>query len=211
MDGNTNAGPILKRASSSRLVKQFNDLNFDDDTISIDRGHTAKAENRFVFECAWEVANKGLFCEFKFIYRPNSYFLVGGIYTVLRTKAPVSTDELGDQYCMLGPYFEDRVKLEVEVLEPETVHMKYTLEQMQEWGFKCVYGRWLIDGYPKVVLFDIGSAAWKLDAWKHEVILYLFIFNLYYFKCSCSYLNDVKLAYLTMIKKRMIVLFLAFW
>lgn len=95
--------------------------------------------------------------------------LVGGIYTVLRTKAPVSTDELGDQYCMLGPYNEEQVRLEVEVLEPDTASMKYTLDQMKDWGFHVVYGRWLIEGYPKVVLFDIGSAAWKLDAWKHEV------------------------------------------
>lgn len=32
---------------------------------------------------------------------------------MLRTKAPVTTDELGDQYCMLGLYKEERVKLEV--------------------------------------------------------------------------------------------------
>ena len=35
--------------------------------------------------------------------------------------------------------------------------------------FQVVYGRWLIDGYPRVVLFDIGSAAWKLDEWKKEI------------------------------------------
>ncbi|VDO71074.1 unnamed protein product [Heligmosomoides polygyrus] len=64
----------------------------------MDQGETARHEGRFVFECSWEVANK-----------------VGGIYTVLRTKAPISTEELGDQYCMLGPYNEDRVKLEVAV------------------------------------------------------------------------------------------------
>ena len=32
-----------------------------------------------------------------------------------------------------------------------------------------VFGRWLIDGYPRVLLFDIGSAAWKLDQWKREL------------------------------------------
>lgn len=158
---------ITRKLSSSKLVKQFAELNFSDDVHAIDGGASARVENRFVFECSWEVANKGLFPVFEI--KIHISISVGGIYTVLRTKAPVSTDELGDQYCMLGPYFEDRVKLEVEVLEPETAHMKYTLEQMQEWGFKVVYGRWLIDGYPKVVLFDIGSAAWKLDTWKHEV------------------------------------------
>lgn len=34
---------------------------------------------------------------------------------------------------------------------------------------KVYFGRWLIDGYPKVILFDIGSAAWKLDEFKHEL------------------------------------------
>lgn len=32
---------------------------------------------------------------------------------MLRTKASVTTEELGDQYCMLGPYNDERVKLEV--------------------------------------------------------------------------------------------------
>ncbi len=31
-----------------------------------------------------------------------------------------------------------------------------------------VYGNWLIEGYPQVVLFDIRSAAWKLEQWKGE-------------------------------------------
>ena len=37
---------------------------------------------RWCFECAWEVGNK-----------------VGGIYTVIRSKTGVSTNELGDQGC----------------------------------------------------------------------------------------------------------------
>lgn len=65
----------------------------------------------------------------------------------------------------------------MEILEPETAVMKYTLEQMNDWGFHVIYGRWLIDGYPKVVLFDIGSAAWKLDQWKHEVYLIIIYKN----------------------------------
>jgi glycogen(starch) synthase len=34
---------------------------------------------------------------------------------------------------------------------------------------QVTYGRWLIDGYPKVILFDISSAAWKLEQWKSEL------------------------------------------
>jgi len=32
-----------------------------------------------------------------------------------------------------------------------------------------VTGTWLVDGNPQVILFDIGSAAWKLDEYKQEL------------------------------------------
>ena len=34
--------------------------------------------------------------------------------------------------------------------------------------FKVVTGNWLIEGFPEVVLFDIGSAAHRLDSWKGD-------------------------------------------
>lgn len=107
---------------------------------------------RFNFEIAWEVANK-----------------VGGIYTVIRSKAAVTTAELGDQYCLIGPYNESCVRLEVEVMEPELTVMKETVEALRSEGVKVVFGRWLIDGYPKVVLFDLGSAYWRLDGWRTDL------------------------------------------
>ena len=33
---------------------------------------------------------------------------------------------------------------------------------------QVVYGRWLISGYPKLVLFDLGSAWYKLAEWRKE-------------------------------------------
>ncbi len=62
--------------------------------------------------------------------------LVSGIYTVLRSKAGATTAELGDLYCMLGPYNEDCVKLEVEVMEPEFSVLKETVEAMRKEGVK---------------------------------------------------------------------------
>uniref|UniRef100_K1QSC1 Glycogen [starch] synthase n=1 Tax=Magallana gigas TaxID=29159 RepID=K1QSC1_MAGGI len=118
----------------------------------MDRGATAAAQNKWVFEIAWEVANK-----------------VGGIYTVIKSKAPVSVAELGEQYCLLGPYNEACVRTEVEILEPSHYVYRQTLQTMRDAGIKVYFGRWLIDGYPKVILFDIGSAAWKLDEFKHEL------------------------------------------
>ncbi|KAI1297650.1 Glycogen [starch] synthase [Halotydeus destructor] len=121
------------------------------DTNVLDSGDRASAENRFVFEISWETANK-----------------VGGIYTVIRSKAQVSTEELGDQYIMVGPYNEALVRTEVEVLEPTNPATKEAVAALNKNGIKTVFGRWLIEGYPQVVLFDLGSANWKLDEWKHD-------------------------------------------
>ena len=61
---------------------------------------------------------------------------------MLRSKAGVTTAELGDQYCMLGPYNEDTVKLEVEVLEPEFSIMKESIEALRKEGVKvCCKGQ----------------------------------------------------------------------
>ena len=62
---------------------------------------------------------------------------VGGINTVLRTKAAVSMDEMGDQYCMIGPYVEKNVKMEVEVEEPVRHEpMATVIRRMKDSGFK---------------------------------------------------------------------------
>ena len=61
---------------------------------------------------------------------------VGGIYTVIRTKAQVTTAELGDQYCMIGPYNEACVRLEVEVMEPELSVLKEVITSLRSQGFK---------------------------------------------------------------------------
>ena len=44
------------------------------------------------------------------------YFLilVGGIYTVIRSKTSVSVNEMGDQYVCIGPYVEMKARAEVE-------------------------------------------------------------------------------------------------
>lgn len=34
---------------------------------------------------------------------------------------------------------------------------------------QVLFGRWLIEGNPYVILFDIGSAAWNLDRWKGDL------------------------------------------
>jgi glycogen synthase len=40
---------------------------------------------------------------------------------------------------------------------------------MQSRGIKILYGRWLIEGAPRVLLFDTGSAWSRLDEWKGDL------------------------------------------
>jgi len=106
----------------------------------------------FVFEVAWEVANK-----------------VGGIYTVIRSKAGVTSEELGENYFLIGVYNERQAETEIEELEPEFKIVKDVLEDFKAEGVKVVYGRWLIDGNPKVILFDLGSAMKYLEHWRRDL------------------------------------------
>lgn len=64
---------------------------------------------------------------------------VGGIYTVLQTKAKVTGDEWGDNYYLVGPYTEQGVRTQVELLEPPTPALKRTLDSMNSKG--CKVGR----------------------------------------------------------------------
>ena len=40
---------------------------------------------------------------------------------------------------------------------------------MKDRGVKLIYGRWLIEGAPNVILFDTGSAYNRLDEWKGDL------------------------------------------
>lgn len=58
---------------------------------------------------------------------------------MIKTKAGVSVDELGDQYCLMGPYNESCVRSEVEIMEPYNEAMARTLQQMRDHGIKVQY------------------------------------------------------------------------
>ncbi|ESO00672.1 hypothetical protein HELRODRAFT_157348 [Helobdella robusta] len=143
----------LIRSRRGSFVRTLKDLDPDLEDLFYDGGLRASKRNQWFFEVAWEVANK-----------------VGGIHTVIRTKAAVTVDELGDQYYMIGPYVEQFVRMEVEVCEPtHNDAMMKALQHMRQHGMKVVFGRWLIEGTPNVILFDIGSGACKLNEWKNEL------------------------------------------
>ena len=111
---------------------------------------TDSAPGALLFEVAWEVCNK-----------------IGGIYTVLRTKAQTARAEWGDSYFLLGPYNHHTAALEFEedLSPPKDVLM--ILGELNARGIACHYGTWLIQGQPRVFLFDIHSLRDKVDFCKY--------------------------------------------
>ncbi|PGH31653.1 glycogen [starch] synthase [[Emmonsia] crescens] len=109
-------------------------------------------KNHVLFEIATEVANR-----------------VGGIYSVLKSKAPVTTAEYGDRYTLIGPLNRASAVVEVEELTPSDPHLLETMASMKERGVDMMYGQWLIEGAPRVLLIDTGAGYKYLDEWKGDL------------------------------------------
>src|SRR3989338_848335 len=99
----------------------------------------AKPEVEMLIECSWEVCNK-----------------VGGIYTVVVSKAAQVNTAYGGNYLAVGPYFHKNVIGQFqEEVPPE--HIKRPFDVMNGKGAVCHYGTWLIEGQPKAALIDIEN------------------------------------------------------
>ena len=87
--------------------------------------------NCTLFEVSWEVCNK-----------------VGGIYTVVSSKALEAVAHFGDNYFLLGPDLGDNAEFEP-TDEPCWTALAPALQQR---NLNCRFGRWNIPGRPKVIL-----------------------------------------------------------
>lgn len=93
----------------------------------------------FLFETGWEICNK-----------------IGGIYTVLSSKAESTIDLLGDNYLFIGPDVWKGTDSNPDFLE-ET-HLFGNWQQIAAGeGLKIRTGRWNIPSKPAVVLVDFTS------------------------------------------------------
>lgn len=117
-------------------------------------------QNSLLFEVATEVANR-----------------VGGIYSVLKSKAPVTVAQYKDNYTLIGPLNRATYQGEVEPIDwssreafsDELRPIQSVLQSMTSRGVRFVYGRWLIDGSPRVLLFELDSVAGYLNEWKGDL------------------------------------------
>lgn len=94
-----------------------------------------KPEAEYVFEASWEVCNK-----------------VGGIYTVVKSKAALMTEAYSN-YFMVGPLNNRNAKIEaVQKVPPKWLDEVFS--ELQKENINCFYGQWRCKGEPYVILID---------------------------------------------------------
>ncbi|MCE2994320.1 MAG: glycosyltransferase [Cyclobacteriaceae bacterium] len=112
-----------------------------------------------LIEVAWEVCNQ-----------------VGGIYTVIRSKAPAMMENHGNDYCMIGPYLSKSIMAELEPLEQANDVFGQAAANLSKKGYEVIYAEWLITGKPRVVLLNPNAIEEKAMAvikyllWKNHSI-----------------------------------------
>jgi len=107
------------------------------------------SDSALLFELAWEVCAQ-----------------VGGIYTVLRSKAPAMVRRWGEAYCLIGPYRETSARIELEPQTPEGP-LQAAIREVAGSGMRVHFGRWLVTGRPQVMLIDVASVSHRLGEMKY--------------------------------------------
>lgn len=110
----------------------------------------------FVLESSWEVCNK-----------------VGGIYTVLSTKAKTMQSLMPDKVVFVGPDVW-RGKHNPLFIEDPTLWPSWTKKLAQD-GLRIRSGRWIIPGHPLVILVDFSPLferrnEFYAEAWNHYCV-----------------------------------------
>ncbi len=91
----------------------------------------------FVFEVSYEVCNK-----------------IGGIHTVIASKAPFMQDVYGENYITIGPYYEEKARMEFDEMHCPHEFLQRAIDEMNSAGIPCKFGRWRITGNPYTILVD---------------------------------------------------------
>jgi phosphorylase/glycogen(starch) synthase len=90
----------------------------------------------YIFETSWEICNK-----------------VGGIYTVISTKAKTIVEEYGDKYILIGPDVWMETREHPDFIEDRDIFATWREKASTE-GLNIRTGRWNISGRPLVILVD---------------------------------------------------------
>jgi len=97
----------------------------------------ALEKNELLVEVAWEVCNQ-----------------VGGIYTVIRSKAPAMMTNRSGRFCMIGPFLNKSILAELEPIDDAADIFGLAAANLSKKGYDVIYAEWLITGKPRVLLLN---------------------------------------------------------
>ena len=128
----------------------------------------------YIFESSWEVCNK-----------------VGGIYTVLSTKAHTLQQMLHDKIIFIGPDIWDKTQ-PADFIEDNTLFDAWKAHAEAEEGLQVKVGRWDVPGQPPVILVDFKPFFSERDAlfytmWEHFQVNSLHAYGDYDESCIFAY------------------------
>ncbi len=139
--------------------------------------HDDNARKGLLIETSWEVCN-----------------MVGGIYTVLSTKAHTLVERYGDNYILIGPDLSNSHGNQFFIEMPE--ELAAWQDAAREQGLQVRVGRWDIPGKPLVVLVDYSSF-WPhknglyTAMWEHFQVDSLYAYGDYDESCMFAYAASV--------------------
>ena len=99
----------------------------------------------YIFETSWEICNK-----------------IGGIYTVISTKAKTIVDKYNDNYILIGPDVWKETTDNPDFIEDTSLFADWKAKAWED-GLKVRTGRWNIEGKPLVILVDFTPLFPKKD------------------------------------------------
>lgn len=77
--------------------------------------------------------------------------------------------EYGERYFMLGSKTDRSSLLEIDERDSPHVFVMESINAMRSHGVHIIVGRWLIEGGPMAILFDLNSAMNRLDEWRADI------------------------------------------
>jgi glycogen(starch) synthase len=110
--------------------KTLNQYNMKKEKVKVD----------YLFEVSWEVCHQ-----------------VGGIYTVIKSKAAKIYDAYRDNYFLIGPYYAEEAALKFDA-KPIPKEFNKIFQELKKDNIICHFGKWTIDGVKvHTILIDFSK------------------------------------------------------
>ncbi|MEM1329085.1 MAG: glycogen/starch synthase [Planctomycetota bacterium] len=93
---------------------------------------------------------------------------IGGIYQVVRSKAPTMVSRWQDRYALVGAYDAASAEAEFEPARPGG-WLRRVIDRAAEDGLRVHHGRWLVSGRPRVLLLESETSAERLAQLKYQL------------------------------------------